>query len=422
MDGFMSSANPLDAHFASANRWLSIVGIGEDGIDGLTASARGLIQSATVVFGGNRHLALAAPLIRGATQAWPRPFEQSLAELLAHRGQAVCVLASGDPFFYGVGSLLAAHVSPDETRVVPSVSAFSLAASRLLWALPQTELISLCGRSIDYVRAHLQPGARILALCADQHTPSQLASLLTAIGYGASRLTVLESLGGTGERCRSTRADAFAMNDIGALNTVAMEIVAGPSARIVPKSQGLEDALFEHDGQITKREMRALALSSLAPQFGQRLWDIGAGSGSVAIEWLLSHGSLSAIAIERRTDRLERVKRNAANFGVPHLQCVLGEAPPVLEGLAAPDAVFIGGGATTPGLIATVQSALRPTGRLVVHAVTVSTESALANYQSTYGGSLTRVAISRASPIGKKPDMLGWRTAMPVTQWVWVKT
>jgi precorrin-6B C5,15-methyltransferase / cobalt-precorrin-6B C5,C15-methyltransferase len=422
MDGFMLSANPIDPHFASVNRWLSIVGIGEDGIDGLSASARDLIQSATVVFGGKRHLALAAPLIRGTTQAWPHPFEQSLGEVLALRGQAVCVLASGDPLCYGVGSLVAAHVFPDEIRVIPSVSAFSLAASRLLWTLPQTELISLCGRSIDSVRAYLQPGARILALSGDQHTPAQLANLLAAIGYGASRLTVLESLGGAGERIRSTRADDFAINGIGPLNVVAIEVVAGTTARIVPKSHGLEDALFEHDGQITKREMRALALSALAPQFGQRLWDIGAGSGSVAIEWLLSHASLDAIAIERRPERLERVKRNAANFGVPHLECVLGEAPHVLEGLAAPDAVFIGGGATTSGLIATVQSALRPTGRLVVHAVTVSTESALANYQSTYGGSLTRVAISRASPIGKKPNMLGWRTAMPVTQWVWVKT
>jgi precorrin-6Y C5,15-methyltransferase (decarboxylating) len=421
MDGFMSFANPIDSHSAPAPRWLSIVGIGADGIDGLSAAARGLIESATVVFGGARHLALAAPLIRGNPRAWPRPFERSVGEVLAHRGSAVCVLASGDPFCHGVGSVLAQHVSSEETQVIPAVSAFSLAASRLLWALPQTTLISLCGRSLDFVRPHLQPGARILALAADQHTPSQLARLLSELGFGGSRLTVLESLGGPRERVRSTRADAFEMSGIGALNTVGVEVVAAAAARILPKTHGLEDDLFEHDGQITKREMRALALSALAPQRGQRLWDVGAGSGSVAIEWLLSDESMSATAIERRSDRADRVKRNAATFGVPHLEIAQGEAPLALEGLASPDAAFIGGGATTPGMIEAVQAALRPAGRLVVHAVTLRTESALANYQSQYGGSLTRVAISRATRIGNNPNMMGWRSAMPVTQWTWVK-
>jgi len=419
MDGFMSSANPINSHCASPRRWLSIIGIGEDGIDGLTATARRLIESATEVFGGARHLALAGPLIRGTPRAWPRPF--GLDEVLAHRGRAVCVLASGDPFCHGVGSLLAQHVSSEEMQVMPALSAFSLAASRLLWALPETILISLCGRSLDFVRPHLQPGVRILALAADQDTPLQLAKLLSDLGFGASRLTVLESLGGPRERVRSTRADAFDMKSIGALNTIAVEVVAGAGARIVPKTHGLDDELFEHDGQITKREMRALALSALAPQRGQRLWDVGAGSGSVAVEWLLSDEFMSATAIERRSDRAARAKRNAQTFGVPHLEVLEGIAPLALVGLAPPDAVFIGGGATAPGLIEAVRAALLPAGRLVVHAVTLRTESALINYQSLYGGSLTRVAISRAAPIGKNPSMMGWRPAMPVTQWTWVK-
>jgi precorrin-6Y C5,15-methyltransferase (decarboxylating) len=415
----MSSANPIDSHCASSRRWLSIVGIGEDGIEGLNATARRLIESATEVFGGTRHLALAAPLIHGTPRAWPRPFE--LDEVLAHRGRAVCVLASGDPFCHGVGSLLAQHVSTEEMQVMPALSAFSLAASRLFWALPQTILISFCGRSLDFVRPHLQPGARILALAADQDTPTQLAKLLNDSGFGLSRLTVLESLGGPRERVRSARADAFDINGIGALNTVAVEVIAGTAARIVPKTHGLADELFEHDGQITKREMRALALSALAPQRGQRLWDVGTGSGSVAIEWLLSDEFMSATAIERRSDRADRAKRNAQTFGVPHLEILEGAAPLVLAGLTPPDAVFIGGGATTPGLIEAVRAALRPAGRLVVHAVTLRTEGALINYQSLYGGSLTRVAISRAAPIGRNPSMMGWRTAMPVTQWTWVK-
>jgi precorrin-6Y C5,15-methyltransferase (decarboxylating) len=404
------------------HRWLSIVGIGEDGIDGLNAMARELVQSAAVVFGGARHLALATPLISGTPRPWAVPFDQTVAEVLAHRGRAVCVLASGDPFFHGVGSLLSRHISSEETLAVPAPSAFSLAASRLLWPLPQAVLLSLCGRSLDLIRPHLHPGARILILTSDHSTPAELARLLCEIGFGRSQLTVLESLVGPRERIRTTRADRFDLEGIDPLNTVAIEVAAQAGARILPRAAGLADELFEHDGQMTKREIRALTLSALAPRRGELLWDVGAGTGSVAIEWMLADASLSAIAIEQRSDRAARVKRNAAAFGVPHLGLIEGSAPAALEGLAPPDAVFIGGGATVPGIIDAAQSALRSAGRLVVNAVTLETESVLLKYQSRWGGSLTHIAISRAGPIGgENARMLGWRPARPVVQWAWVK-
>jgi precorrin-6Y C5,15-methyltransferase (decarboxylating) len=418
----MSSAELASPQPAVLHRWLSIVGIGEDGIEGLSAAGRELIQSAAVVFGGARHLALAAPLIRGSPRPWAVPFDQTVAEVLAHRGCAVCVLASGDPFFHGVGSLLSRHVSREETLAVPAPSAFSLAASRLLWPLPQTVLLSLCGRSLDFIRSHLHPGARILILTEDRDAPAKLAHLLCEIGFGPSRVTVLESLAGPRERMRSSLANSFDLEAIDPLNTVAIEVAEEDGARILPRAAGLADELFEHDGQITKREIRALTLSALAPRRGELLWDVGAGCGSVAIEWLLADVSLSAIAIERRSDRAARIRRNAAAFGVPNLSLIEGSAPAALERLASPDAVFIGGGATTPGMIDAVQSALRPAGRLVVNAVALETEIVLLKYQSQWGGSLTRIAISRAGPIGAEDArMTGWRPAMPVLQWIWVK-
>lgn len=407
---------------AVVHRWLSIVGIGEDGIDGLSPTGRDLVQSAALVFGGARHLALATPLIRGIPRPWTSPFDRSVAEVLANRGREVCVLASGDPFFHGVGSLLSPHVSREETSTVPAPGAFSLAASRLLWSLPQTILLSLCGRSLDLIRPHLHPGSRILALMPDHRAPGELARLLCDLGFGRSRLTVLESLSGPRERVRSARADGFDLEAIGPLNTVAIEVAADPGARILSRAAGLADDLFDHDGQMTKREIRALTLSALAPRRGELLWDVGAGSGSVAIEWLLADPSLAAIAIEQSGDRAARARRNASAFGVPHLELIEGSAPAALQGLTAPDAVFVGGGAARLGVLDAVQSALRSSGRLVVNAVTLETEAVLLECRSRLGGSLTRIAISRASPVGADDTrMLGWRPAMPIMQWTWVK-
>ena len=403
---------------ASPRRWLSIVGIGEDGVEGLSATARGLVADADIVFGGERHLQLAAPLIRGEAKQWPSPFSRAIGEVLAERGRQVCVLASGDPFFYGVGSVLANHVAPEETLVVPAPSAFSLAAARLGWALPDIALVSVHGRALDRVRPHLHPGARVLALTSDSEGPEALARLLAEAGFGASRLTVLEALGGAKERVRNTGAAAFDLGEVAELNTVAIEVTASPDARVIAYAPGLADALFEHDGQITKREIRAATISSLAPLRGELLWDVGAGSGSIAIEWMLAHPSMRAAAIEARTDRAARIRRNAASFGVPDLEVVEGYAPKALVGLATPDAVFIGGGASDEGAIDAVIAALRPGGRLVVNAVTLATEAELIGRHASLGGTLTRIAISRADRVGEKT---GWRPGMPVTQWVWVK-
>ena len=401
---------------ASPRRWLSIVGIGEDGVEGLSAIARGLVSGADIVFGGERHLGLAAPLIRGEARPWPSPF--SVDQVLAERGRQVCVLASGDPFLYGVGSVLANHVAPEETVVVPAPSSFSLAAARLGWALPDVALVSVHGRALDRIRPHLHPGARVLALTSDSEGPAALARLLAEIGFGASRLTVLEALGGAKERIRTTAAANFDLAEVAELNTVAVEVAAAPNARVIAYAPGLADALFENDGQITKREIRALTISSLAPLRGEMLWDVGAGAGSIAIEWMLAHPSMRAIAIEARADRAARIRRNAAAFGVPDLEVVEGAAPKALAGLMTPDAVFVGGGASDEGALDAVIAALRPGGRLVVNAVTLQTEAELIGRHATLGGTLTRIAISRADRVGGKT---GWRFGMPVTQWVWVK-
>jgi precorrin-6Y C5,15-methyltransferase (decarboxylating) len=403
---------------AASSRWLSIVGIGEDGIDGLSAVARGLISSAQIVFGGARHLALAAPLIRGEARPWPSPFARGIEDVLAARGRQVCVLASGDPFCYGVGSTLANHVSADETLAVPAPSSFSLAAARLGWALPDIALVSLHGRALDRIRPHLHQGARVLALTSDSDGPAALARLLADTGFGGSRLTVLEALGGPKERVRSSAAAGFDLRDIAELNVVALEVEAAPGARTLAFTPGLADDLYEHDGQITMREIRSVTLSSLAPQRGQLLWDIGAGAGSIAIEWMLANPSLRAAAIEARADRAARILRNAAAFGVPELQVIEGRAPEALTGLAPPDAVFIGGGASAPGVLEAAIAALKPGGRLVVNAVTLGTEAQLIARHTLLGGTLTRIAVSRADSVGGKT---AWRAALPVTQWVWVK-
>ncbi len=416
----MSRPEVIGPDTAAVARWLSIVGIGEDGVAGLSEVARALVSGAEIVFGGKRHLGLAAPLIRGAMRPWPSPFDGAAAEVLAQRGHQVCVLASGDPYQYGIGTVLARHIAPAETLVVPAPSAFSLAAARLGWALPDCALVSLHGRALDRVRPHLHPGARVLALTSDGGGPTALAELLAATGFGASKLTVLEALCGPRERVRTTTADAFCLDSVDALNTVAIEVVASAGARIIARASGLSDALFEHDGQITKREIRAMTLSSLAPRRGELLWDIGAGAGSVAIEWMLADLSLRAIAIESQDERAARIIRNAASLGVPELALVRGAAPAALDGLPTPDAIFIGGGAGDTGVLDAAFAALKSGGRLVINAVTLETQALLAAQHRALGGDLIRIAIERAAPVGNTTSRV-WRPALPVAQWRWVK-
>lgn len=398
--------------------WLSIVGLGEDGLPGLSTAAQTAITEAEVVFGGARHLELAHAAVKGEARQWLSPFSDSVDAIVALKGRKVCVLASGDPFHFGVGATLSRHIDASQMQVFPHPSAFSLAAARLGWPLQEVQALSLHGRSLDLIRPHLHPGARILALTSDEHGPAALAQLLTDSGFGISIVTVLEALGGPNETVRSHVAMSFGLTDIDPLNICAISVVALPGARILPLTPGRADGLFEHDGQITKHDIRALTLSALAPRRGETLWDIGAGSGSVAIEWMLADPSLSAIAIEANTERAARITRNATACGVPNLRLVTGSAPEALVGLEPPHAIFIGGGGSDPGVLDAAIDALRPGGRLVANAVTIELETLLLAQHATRGGSLTRVAVSRADALG---SMTGWRPAMPITQWVWNK-
>jgi precorrin-6Y C5,15-methyltransferase (decarboxylating) len=405
-----------DTERSTGARWLSIVGIGEDGVEGLSPVAQKLLASAELVVGGKRHLSLAKMLIRGRTLAWPSPIGDALPEIEKHRGRPVVVLASGDPFHYGVGDLLLRYISAAETLCLPNASAFSLAAARLGWSLQDVALVSLHGRALEGIVRHLQPGARILALSWDGETPAKLATFLAERGMGSSELTVLEAMGGPSERVRSTTAAGLDLTDIAPLNTIALHVVAAADATVLPLTPGLDDSLFEHDGQLTKREVRAVTISALAPRHGELLWDVGLGAGSVAIEWLLRHPSLRAIGIESEPQRAARANRNAAVLGTPDLQIVQKRAPEAFAGLPSPDAVFLGGGLSNPGLFEAAWTALKPGGRLVANAVSLQSEARLIEYFQRYGGELVRLEVSKAGKAGTG-GVFVWRPAAPIVQW-----
>jgi precorrin-6B C5,15-methyltransferase / cobalt-precorrin-6B C5,C15-methyltransferase len=399
-------------------KWLTIVGIGEDGVAGLGDAARKALAEARIVFGGGRHLQLASSIIGWEARPWQSPFSVSVEAVLAERGRPICVLASGDPFHYGIGATLSRYVDAAEMEVIPHASAFSLAAARLGWPLQDIVTLSLHGRPLELIRPHLHPGTRIVALTSDEHGPAALAQMLVAWGFGGSHLSVLEALGGPNERIRSGTAETLALDTVDPLNVCAIIVEASPDTPILPLTTGLDESFFEHDGQITKREVRALTLSALAPRRGELLWDIGAGSGSVGIEWMLADPSMRAIAIEADAERAARIGRNAAALGAPDIRVIVGEAPVALAGLQPPDAIFIGGGGSDPGVIEEAISALRPGGRLVANAVTTQMEALLLARQAALGGRLIRIDIARTAPIG---SMTGWRPAMPITQWVWTR-
>lgn len=396
--------------------WLAILGVNEDGA--LSPAARTMLSDAALVVGGARHLALADALIHGERMAWSNPLAASLDAIMACGPRPVVVLASGDPFCYGIGSTLAALVPAAERLCIPAPSSLALACARLGWAVQDCATISFCGRPLAPLAPLLQPGARILALSADSGTPGLVAKLLQARGFGPSVLHVLEALSGPQERIRSTTAAWFRLSDIHPLNLLAIEVAAAPGAQTIPLTSGLPDSLFDHDGQITKQEIRAVTLAALAPRRGERLWDIGAGSGAIGIEWLLRHPANQAIAVERHPERAARAARNAVSLGVPHLHVAGAPAPGALLGLPPPDAVFIGGGAHEPGVIDTAWAALPSDGRLVANAVTVELEAALLSARTRLGGTLSRLSVERLDRIG---GMHGYRPAITVTQWLATK-
>ncbi|MXY38177.1 MAG: precorrin-6y C5,15-methyltransferase (decarboxylating) subunit CbiE [Rhodospirillaceae bacterium] len=403
---------------AAVRRWLSIIGVGEDGVEGLGPAARRAITEAAVVFGGRRHLRLVESLIRGRAAPWPSPIRDAIPEIEALRGSPVVVLASGDPFHYGIGSVLAERIAAEEMAVFPAPSSVALAAGRLGWAAQDAEIVSLCGPPPETLLPHLQPNRRVFVLSADNTTPQAVARLLTGRGFGASRMTVLEALGGPDERIRECRADAFDLTDVARLNLMAIAVEAAPDARIVPAGAGLADSLFETDGMLTKREIRAVTLSSLAPRAGELLWDIGTGSGSIAIEWLLAHPANRAVGIERRADRAALARKNAAALGVPRLEIVAGAAPGALSGLPAPNAIFVGGGISDASVLEAAWRALSRNGRLVANSVTLDSDRVLSAFVKENDATLTRLSVERLDRIG---GLQGFRPAMTVTQLLAVK-
>lgn len=394
--------------------WLSIVGVGEDGLDALSPAARALVAQAEVLIGGDRHLAMLPADDDRERIAWPSPLGALVAAIEGLKPRRVCVLATGDPFCFGIGTTLAKRVPLDEMLVVPGLSARTLVCSRLGWPEHTTRLLTLHGRPLALLEPHLQPGARLILLSADAATPAAVAARLVERGFGPSAMTVLERMGGPAEHRLDGRADAWDFAPGDDLNTIAVTVAAGPDARPLSTLPGLPDDGFCHDGQITKREVRAVTLAALSPQPGQLLWDVGAGCGSVAVEWLRADPLNRAVAIESKPGRLMMIAANAERLGTPTLAIVDGHAPDALAGLEAPDAVFVGGGASVPGVIEACWAALRPGGRLVANTVTLESEAVLLAKRAGLGGELVRIAVERAEPVG---PFHGWRPLMPVTQW-----
>ncbi|MDG4797114.1 precorrin-6y C5,15-methyltransferase (decarboxylating) subunit CbiE [Micromonospora sp. WMMD1082] len=394
---------------------VTVVGIGADGWAGLGESGRSALARAQVILGGQRHLDLLPATVPAQRVPWPTPLLPALPDLLAaHAGRRIGVLASGDPMWFGIGTHLARLVGAERIRVLTHPSAIALACGRLGWPVERVTVRSAVARDLDGIRRDLVPDRLLLVLSRDGATPAAVARLLTDAGYGPSEMTVLAALGAEREHRVDGRAQEWGAEPGDPLNVVAVRVVAAAGTRVLSTVPGLPDDAFDHDGALTKREARALALSRLSPTAGELLWDVGAGSGSIAVEWLRSDPATAAVAVENRDDRAERIAANARRLGVPHLRVVRGQAPDALAGLPAPDAVFIGGGLTTPGVCDAAWDALRPGGRLVAHAVTLEGERELVDRAARHGGDLTRLSVERAAPLG---SFTGWAPARPVVQW-----
>jgi precorrin-6B C5,15-methyltransferase / cobalt-precorrin-6B C5,C15-methyltransferase len=405
-----------------AERWLSIVGIGEDGWDGLNGEAKRAVESAELLYGGARHLALVPTAGSSATRIpWPSPMNPAVQQILTeYRGKRrVTVLASGDPMLHGVGVPLTRDLVATEFRVIPQVSAFSLACARLGWPVAETILITLVNRPVEQLLRHLYPGQRLVIFSEDGSTPATVARLLTESGYGSSKIDVFESLGGSAERNIRELASCWLSERCGKLNLMAVLCASDTKATPLALAPGLPDDTFDTDGQLTKREVRAVTLARLAPLPNQTLWDVGAGTGSIGIEWMRLHSSCSCIAFEAREDRAARIRENASRLGVPNLTVIQGTAPATFAGLRSPDAIFIGGGVGNDDLFDACWAKLSSGGRLVANAVTLQGEASLIARHTLYGGDLMRMAVSRADLIGR---FYGWRPMMPITQWTVTKS
>lgn len=397
--------------------WLTIIGIGEDGLAGLCDAARGALLSADSVFGAPRHLALAEASSTGT--AWPVPF--SITPLLERRGTRTVALVSGDPFWFGAGSMLAKALDRQEWRVFPGLSTFSLVAAHCGWPLEDTACLGLHAAPLDGVIGHLRDGARLICLLRDGAAPAAIARMLVGAGFGRSVLTTLVALGGPRAESFVHQAEILAetgesLAPEGLPVALAIAAYGGPGLPAVP---GLDDDVFAHDGQITKAPVRALALAALAPRRGEWLWDIGAGSGSISIEWCRAGGH--ALAIEKDGSRAARIRANGARLGVSQrLKVMEGEALAVLAEPSEafdPQAIFIGGGANE-ALLAALLPRLSSGVRIVIHAVTLETERLLLDAHARHGGDLMRFSLETAAPLGR---FQGFVPARPITQWRFIQ-
>jgi len=399
-------------------QWLTIIGIEEGGFAGLSSGAVSKIRQADVIFGGKRHLAMLEE-VKSEQVQWSAPFSDSIAEIEARRGNSVVVLASGDPQWFGIGSVLAKIIDPSEMLIIPARSSFSLAASQLAWSLATIQTLTLHGRPFANFAKALFPRAKLLVLSNDGSTPAMIAKHLASCGFGQSRVHVMEYLGGAKQRVRSSAAAKFDLSDIADLNIVGVECIADRDAQWSSAAPGLPDDAYIHDGQLTKSVVRSATLSALKPFPGGLLWDVGAGCGSIGIEWMRAAPNAKAIAIEPNSKRLDMIETNAAGLGVPALKIIAGKAPDDLKGLAAPDAIFIGGGFTRDKVFETCWQALVEGGMLVVNGVTLESEASLFELHEIYGGSLSRISVEQVAPMG---SFRGWQQAKPVTQWQVIKT
>ena len=398
-----------------ADPWLHIVGIGEDGMDGLVPATRAVVTAAEIIIGGDRHHVLAENLT-AERLSWPHPFDALISTIKDLRGKRVVILATGDPLWFSVGARIGRAIDPGEIVYHPQLSAFQLAAARMGWSLPDVETLTVHGRPVEQMIAFIQPDAQLLVLTTGAETPAQIAAFLTERGFGQSRMTVLAAMGGKDE----ARFDGLAASwdhTVPAFNTLAVHCIAAPDAALLPRVPGLADALFQSDGTMTKQEVRAATVAKLMPMRGALLWDIGCGCGSVAIEWMRAARYARAVGIEPRADRRAMAAANALALGVPKLALVEGTVPEALDGLEAPDAIFIGGGLSRETFDA-AWDALRPLGRLVANAVTLESEAELIALHKLHGGDLVKLSVHRAEPVGR---LTGWRPLMPVTQWSLVK-
>ena len=398
--------------------WITIIGIGEDGLDGLSPRAREIINAAEVLVGGDRHLSM-MPATDAESVSWGKDFDHGVKAIRAHEGRRVVVLASGDPMHFGVGATLSKRFGLDSLEIIPVPGAFSLAAARMGWSLPDVTCLTVHGRALASVNLHLRPGGRLLILSWDGTTPAKLAALLNDKGFGDSVLSVLEHMGGADENTISSTASDWSLETTADLNTIAVELVAGPGAVYWPRAAGLPEEAFRHDNMITKREVRAVTLAQLAPMPGETLWDVGAGSGTVSVEWLRLEPTARAIAIERNAGRAANARHNANEMGVPRLDVIEADAPAAFDQIeGTPDAIFVGGGLSAE-LLEVCWARLRSGGRMVANAVTLEGHAAVMAQRDAHGGRLSEISISREDAVGPRH---GLRPMMTVMQLISEKT